>query len=370
MDVLSFIRTLVSRGLETAVRERTDPIGTFRDLVWGREDSSFSLGLEVEIPDGQCLPSGIHSFTQLRYDVSVRADPKEGGPLIDTETVALLDREHAETLTTAARIHTHAQYVREDGSPHPYQPVITRGASVHGHLPYPLEINRGTSVLSHLPPEPTGFPAGIWFARLLREGIFNVTLRAEDLRRPSSLEAERRESGLTGANLAGSVFELKKRSPERFEAWIKHLRTALPDLETVLSKDDPEGRQRYVMFRQNGIEVPSWTVSDGTLCLMALTILAYLPEPNQIYLIEEPENAVHPTAVDTIYQSVSSLYDSQVLMASHSPILLGVAKKEQLLCFTTTRGGTQIVPGSEHPILQEWKGEVSLSDLFVAGVLG
>jgi len=28
------------------------------------------------------------------------------------------------------------------------------------------------------------------------------------------------------------------------------------------------------------------------------------------------------------------------------------------------------VPGNEHPVLQEWKGEVSLSDLFAAGVLG
>jgi predicted ATP-dependent endonuclease of OLD family len=95
-----------------------------------------------------------------------------------------------------------------------------------------------------------------------------------------------------------------------------------------------------------------------------------MPEANKVYLIEEPENAVHPTAVDTIYQSLSSLYDSQVLMASHSPVLLGLAKKEQLLCFARTAEGTQIVPGNEHPVLQEWKGEVSLSDLFAAGVLG
>ena len=73
---------------------------------------------------------------------------------------------------------------------------------------------------------------------------------------------------------------------------------------------------------QSGIEVPSRLVSDGTLCILALTILAYMQEPNQVYMIEEPENAVHPTAVETIYQSLSSLYDNQVLMASHSPILL------------------------------------------------
>lgn len=86
--------------------------------------------------------------------------------------------------------------------------------------------------------------------------------------------------------------------------------------------------------------------------------------------IEEPENAVHPTAVETIYQSLSSLYDDQVLMASHSPILLSLAKPEDLLCFARTPEGTTIVPGNEHPALKEWKGEVNLSDLFAAGVLG
>jgi predicted ATPase len=205
---------------------------------------------------------------------------------------------------------------------------------------------------------------------LLREGIRDVRLRAEDLHGPSTLEAER-ASKLTGANLARSVFELREKSRESFEAWIRHLRTALPDLDTIRAEPWPQGRARSLMFRfQNGIEVPARVVSDGTLCLLALTILAYMPEANQVYLIEEPENAVHPTAVETMYQSLSSLYESQVLMASHSPILLSLAKPEDILCFTRDPEGTQIVSGSDHPALREWKGEVNLSDLFAAGVLG
>jgi len=354
MDVLCFIQALVSRGLEAAVKDRTEPIGSFHDLIWRREDSSFSLGIEAEIPQVKRLQSEVHSFSHLRYDVTVRTEPKLDVPLIDTETVALLDRTHAETLTIAARTHTHVQYVGEDGSPHLCGP----------------EINPRTSVLSYRPPEPTLFPASMWFATLLREEIRNVTLRPDDLHAPSTLEAER-TSRLTGANLAWSVSELREKSRDSFEAWMRHLRTALPDLETIRAEPWPQGRSRYLVLRyKNGIEVPSRVVSDGTLCLLALTILAYMPESNLVYLIEEPENAVHPTAVDTIYQSLSSLYESQVLMASHSPILLGLAKKEELLCFSATAEGTRIVPGADHPVLQEWKGEVSLSDLFAAGVLG
>jgi len=111
-------------------------------------------------------------------------------------------------------------------------------------------------------------------------------------------------------------------------------------------------------------------VSDGTLRLLALTILAYLPEFKGIYLVEEPENGVHPTALETIYQSLSSVYEGQVLVTSHSPVLLSLPKREQLLCFQKTTEGAEIIPGDKHPALRDWKGEVSLSDLFAAGVLG
>jgi len=233
-----------------------------------------------------------------------------------------------------------------------------------------MDMSLFDSAVKSLPTGANDLPTIKWFATLLCEGIRDVRLRTEDLHKPSTLEAER-ASKLTGANLARSVFELRQKSTEAFDAWIRHLRTALPDLEAVRTEPWPQGSARNLEIKyRNGIEVPSRVVSDGTLCLLALTILAYIPEPNQVYLIEEPENAVHPTAVETIYQSLSSLYDNQVLMASHSPILLSLAEPEELLCFTRTAEGTEIMPGNEHPALKEWKGEVNLSDLFAAGVLG
>jgi predicted ATPase len=111
---------------------------------------------------------------------------------------------------------------------------------------------------------------------------------------------------------------------------------------------------------QNGASVPSWVVSDGTLRLLALTLLAYVSDSSRVYLIEEPENGVYPTALQAIYESLSSIYEGQVLIASHSPVLLGMAKPGQLLCFMKTTEGTKIVRGSEHPGLRDWQGEVSL----------
>jgi predicted ATPase len=104
---------------------------------------------------------------------------------------------------------------------------------------------------------------------------------------------------------------------------------------------------------------------------MALTLPAYLPGFQGVFLVEEPENGIHPRAVETLFQSLSSVYDAQVLLASHSPVILSIAEPEQVLCFKKTEdGATDIVAGSEHPALRTWQGETSLGVLFAAGVLG
>ena len=102
-------------------------------------------------------------------------------------------------------------------------------------------------------------------------------------------------------------------------------------------------------------------VSDGTLRLTALTLLAYVSDLEGIFLIEEPENGIHPTAVAAAYDSLSSLYDAQVLLASHSPVVLSEARMDDVLCFAKDlQGATDIVLGSEHPALRNWQDAACL----------
>ncbi len=91
----------------------------------------------------------------------------------------------------------------------------------------------------------------------------------------------------------------------------------------------------------------------------------------RIYLIEEPENGIHPQAVETVFQSLSSAYGSQILCATHSPVFLAMAEPEQVLCFARTPdGATAVVRGSEHPNLKDWKRSTDLGTLFATGILG
>jgi predicted ATPase len=169
------------------------------------------------------------------------------------------------------------------------------------------------------------FPATTWLREFLRYGIRTGALNPSDLARlsPPSGDVKR----ITGANLARQVARLNNEHPLQSQDWLAHVRTALPDVRKIDSVLRGEDKHRYVVVEYaNGVRVPSWMLSEGALRLLALTILAYLPDPAPgVYLVEEPENGVHPTALETIYQSLSSVPNAQVLVASHSPVLLSMA---------------------------------------------
>ena len=105
--------------------------------------------------------------------------------------------------------------------------------------------------------------------------------------------------------------------------------------------------------------------------LLALTLIAYLPDSDCVYLLEEPENGIHPLAVETVYQSLSSMWDSRVLAASHSPELLMCAEPKDVLCFSMDEeGAAQIVPGNRYPRLAHWRSAADVDLLFAAEILG
>ncbi len=227
------------------------------------------------------------------------------------------------------------------------------------------------SALRNLPADERKFPITIWLRNLLAGGVQTFVLNSKEMRKPSPPG-----QGLgfkpDGSNLPWVVETLITKDPSRYQEWIRHLQTAIPDLESVRTVLKPEDMHRYLMVcYQGGLEVPSWMTSDGTLRLLALTLPAYLPDLQGVLLIEEPENGIHPRAVETVVQSLSSVYRAQVLLATHSPVLLSVVQPEDVLCFAKTEdGATDIVSGAEHPALREWRGETDLGTLFASGVLG
>lgn len=224
--------------------------------------------------------------------------------------------------------------------------------------------------LARIPEDEERFPVALWTKNILMEGIQFLQLNSTAMRwacRPDLPAVFR----LDGSNLPKTIQYLEKKEPRSFARWIWHIQTALPEIEGVRIKERPEDRFLYLSIRhKTGLELPSWVISDGTLRLLAQTIIAYLPEKNRIYMIEEPENGLHPLAIESIFQSLSSVYENQIFLATHSPAILRLAEPRDILCFSKTHSGAvDIVRGEEHPRLSDWRREVDLATLHAAGVL-
>jgi predicted ATPase len=350
-DTLALLGGLVSNGLEATISERTHNLS---DLFWGKIGTQFELAIEAKIPDNQRQHLQ-QSFDKIRYEVTIGIDS------ISSETSILAESVFLKGLSSK-RLVINKEKVKQD---HFYPEV----SSKNNVLSFRLGAQR--SALGNLPEDDSQFPVTVWFKNLLTTGIQSFVLNSQLMRQPSPPGQQRRFKP-DGSNLPWIIDQLKKQTIENYKDWINHLQTACEDIEEIQIIVRPEDRHCYlVICYRGGLEVPSWMASDGTLRLLALTLPAYLPHLSGIYLVEEPENGIHPRAVETVYQSLSSVYDAQVLLATHSPIILSTAKVADILCFAkTVDGATTIVNGNQHPNLTHWKGETDLGVLFAGGVLG
>jgi hypothetical protein len=334
LDVIDFLADIVSFGLRGAVNERVD---NFQDLVWRRDGTAFSLAIEAA--------NGNSPENASRYAVRIHLDGASDQLKVGSEQLVVGNR------TVLSRTSQQVEFWEETGDGH-----------------YSFELSDDYPGLTSLPADRTKFPNAVWLRDLLKDGVQLVDLDKHQLA-TASPPGQGRPRVYDGQNLARSVLRVQESSEATFKSWIKHIQTSLPDVDSI--RTFAEVRDRYLAVRyRNGIEVPAWMLSDGTLRLLALTLLAYMPGPQGIYLIEEPEVGLHPTAIETVMQSLSSMYSGQVLVTSHSPLLLGLVQPENLLCFQKTDEGTGIIPGDQHPMLQDWRSGVNISDLFAAGVLG
>ncbi len=384
LDVIAFLGDILRVGPAKAIlgdarlsvpQRSPDP----QQLCWMRRGHRFELAIEARIPPDRKNRLKNGGFEFCRYEIALNV---ESAVALDAETLWLIPANNEEFRTSQPQLFPIPREPRasvvlppKTKSPKGWRKVIAKTGETRNDYfiaetsawNNPFRLGPEKSALANLPEDEERFPVATWFRRLLMEGVQRVVLSSEAMRRPSppGLPAALQPDG---SNLPWIVNAL---SDSTRAEWVDHLRTSLPDLETVGTIERPEDRQRYILLRyRDGLEVPSWLVSDGTLRLLALTLLAYAPNLRGIFLIEEPENGIHPRAVETVFEALSQVDQAQVLCASHSPLLVGLASPDILLCFARSHNSaTAIVRGREHPRLKEWRGEVDLGTYFASGVL-
>ena len=126
-----------------------------------------------------------------------------------------------------------------------------------------------------------------------------------------------------GRNLAETLYTLHESSPEALEKIVAATR-AVVGLPSEIEPRESEGRF-YFLQNEPGLHyrVHQMGVSSGTLRMLALMTAIFAETEANLMGIEEPENYVHPGALNAFVQYLLNARERvQFLVTTHSPLLL------------------------------------------------
>jgi len=342
LDALVFLKDLLTLGVEQAVLKRAKSL---RELTWKGQSDAFEIAIECEIPEhfGK-------KYRSCRYEIRVGVGT-EGGIVLQHEVLWLQSKvkrqkrgksktEQPKTIVTDLNEPTPPNWRKvivrtPDGKVHFYSETSRWETT--------FRIDPSKSALANLIEDQNRFPIAIWMRNVLLS-IQKLKLDSEKMREPCRADAPKLLQP-DGSNLPILVRELKRNDQKLFLQWLYDVKMIFGDVTDISVRERESDRYLYLeVYFTNGMRLPSWMLSDGMLHFLALTILPYLPFLDVVYIVERPENAIHPSVIPFVFQSLYSVHDGQVFMETLFPLCFQLIDSESLMYFELNlEGATRIV---------------------------
>lgn len=176
-----------------------------------------------------------------------------------------------------------------------------------------------------------------------------------------------------GLNIAEYLNDIRERDSDAFDGIIETMQFVLPymrEIRPVLT--DILGRQMHLKMKEDGLNVPGWLLSTGTLRILALLALFRHPEPPPVIVIEELENGLDPRSVQLIVEEIRRVTEtgrSQIILTSHSPYLLDLFDLSHIVLVERQDGSPSFTRPDECRELDRWKERFGPGRLMSSGRL-
>lgn len=197
---------------------------------------------------------------------------------------------------------------------------------------------------------------------------------------PSYSDQEEPRVGFNGSNTASVLAAIKLSDDERFDAIVNGLRKLVPSVKRVRIRPartftgtgaqthEVMGHQMLFDFK-GAPDVPASAVSEGTLISLALLTVLHSDNRPDLILIDDIEQALHPTAQIALMKQLAGILESfpdvQIIATTHSPFILDGVTPEQVLVFFRRENGYIVAKRlSEHPDAQRAKGTLSAGQIW------
>jgi predicted ATPase len=172
----------------------------------------------------------------------------------------------------------------------------------------------------------------------------------------------------SGAGLAGVYDALLMRDGGAFSEIERALCDLFPTLDglTLLNRSTTT-KELAVAVREERELIPAAQLGDGILYFLAFAVLPYL-ESNGLLLIDLPEHGLHPARIAQVVRMLRSLSEqTQVVVVTHSPLLLNELLASEVSLITRTRErGTRAFLLSDLPSYRANDAGLKTGDLWLS----
>jgi predicted ATPase len=184
--------------------------------------------------------------------------------------------------------------------------------------------------------------------------------------------AEIESLGQSGENLASFLNTLKHKHEKGYESLNLSLKRIMPTDVSIEVEHLKEGRVG-LRLSENGLWFSARLISEGTLRLIGLLAAIHPRNPATMVAFEEPENGVHPVRlkiISDVLKNAVRVHEKQIIITTHSPILLEYFDIEELFVINKEKNQTIIKPFSSSPLFRRQDIAHALEDRLVRGDFG
>ncbi len=183
---------------------------------------------------------------------------------------------------------------------------------------------------------------------------FFYYLEPRERMRASTPLKEVRHIGMMGEELPAFLNTLRALDEAQFKAVENALHMIIPSI-TGIDIDVNNSGEVVLRLLEGNTQIPTSVLSEGTLRILGLLALGGAKEPPGLIGFEEPENGIHQRRLRLIASLLKNLAssDTQVIVTTHSPLLVDLIPHESLYVCRKPQGSTVIEPFSDWELLEK-----------------
>lgn len=196
------------------------------------------------------------------------------------------------------------------------------------------------------------------------------TESSSKIRKPAEYNSALRLN-YNGENLVQLLSNLKTSDLWTYQEIEKQLLTVNQGFQSF--EFSPFGSQLYMSIREVNMShtIGMQHISDGTLRYTILMSILLNKQRGALIGLDEPEGRLHPDMINSIAEMLRrASLDSQLIIATHSPLLLNAFTLEDVLVFEKDENNATIVKRYYEEDFEKYDGEILPGQLWLRGEIG